>query len=159
MKRFKPIMLLLLSVIFVTACTNESVTVPKETQQTQASFPKDNKVNVSSLDMTVGAIKNAEKDIPKGDRLGGNKLVKLEVTVKNITEYSIPIAASTFRVLDSSGKYHANYAVEGELGQLIPGNKEIKGTVYFAIPKERVIEKVIYDDQVRSAFYEWKVEK
>lgn len=57
MKRFKPILLLLLSVIFITACTNEDVTIPKETRQTQALFPKDNKVNVSSLDMTVGAIK------------------------------------------------------------------------------------------------------
>lgn len=158
MKRFKWIPLLLLSVFFITACTNEPA-VTKEPKQVQAFFSEDNKVNVASLDMAIGQITDAKNDIPVGDKLGKNKLVKLDVTLKNTTEYGIPIAASTFHVLDSSGKYHANYAVEGELGQVISGGKALKGTVYFAIPKERTIEKVIYEDKARSAYQEWKVEK
>ncbi|MBC1317809.1 hypothetical protein [Listeria booriae] len=158
MKRFKWIPLLLLSVFCITACTNEPV-VTKEPKKVQASFSEDNKVNVASLDMEVGKVTDAKKDIPFGDKLGNNKLVRLDVTLKNTTEYGIPIAASTFHVLDSSGKYHANYAMEGELGQVIPGGEVLEGMIYFAIPEERTIEKVIYEDKARSAYQEWKVEK
>ncbi|EUJ43580.1 DUF4352 domain-containing protein [Listeria riparia] len=158
MKRFKWIPLLLLAVFCITACTNEADVI-KEPQQVQASFPEDNKVNVASLDMTVGEVTDANKDIPVGDKLGNNKLVKLDVTLKNTTEYGIPIASSTFRILDSSGKYHRNYAMEDELGQIISGGEVLEGMIYFAIPKERTIEKVIYEDTTRSAYQEWRVEK
>ncbi|MBA3927626.1 DUF4352 domain-containing protein [Listeria rustica] len=134
---------------------------PKKTEMkpTQHTFSKNNTATVASLKIEMLGIKDAEKSIPKHEKLEDKKLVKVDMRMSNMTEYKIPMAASLFKVLDSNGKYQPNYPMLDELGQTIAGNKEIRGVVYFAIPKNSVIEKIVYEDPKRDALHEWTVEK
>lgn len=134
---------------------------PKQTavKQMQHAFPKDEAAVVTSLKIQMLSIKDASKNIPKGEELKDKKLMKVEMKIGNMTEYNIPMAASFFKALDSSGKYQLNYPMVDELGETISGDKVVHGAVYFAIPKDRVIEKIVYEDPKRDAFYEWAVAK
>lgn len=149
----------LFAVSILVSCQQNEEPKKAELKPTQHAFPKNNTATVASLKMEMLGIKDAEKSIPKHEKLKGKKLVKVDMKINNMTEYKIPMAASLFKVLDSNGKYQPNYPMVDELGQTIAGNKEIRGVVYFAIPKNSVVDKIVYEDPKRDAFHEWTVEK
>lgn len=149
----------LFAISILASCQDNKEATKLVSKQTQHDFPKDETAIVTSLKMEILSVKDASKSIPKADNLTGKKLIKVEVSIENMTEYNIPMAASLFRVLDSNGKYQSNYPMLDELGETISGDKKIHGAVYFAIPSNSVIEKILYEDLNRDAFYEWVVEQ
>ncbi|MBC1435173.1 DUF4352 domain-containing protein [Listeria rocourtiae] len=158
----KKIILLLSSLFAVSilvSCQQNEEPKKTETKATQHAFPRNNTATVASLKIEMLGIKAAENSLPKHEKLEGKKLVKVDMRISNMTEYEIPIAASLFKVLDSNGKYQTNYPMVDELGQTIVGNKEVRGVVYFVLPKNSAIEKIVYEDSRRDAFHEWTVEK
>ncbi|KGL42482.1 hypothetical protein DUK53_04260 [Listeria sp. SHR_NRA_18] len=158
----KKIILLISSLFVVSVLVScQQNEEPKQTtaKQMQHDFPKDEAAIVTSLKIEMVSIKDASKSLPKGENLKEKKLMKVKMKIGNMTEYNIPMAASFFKALDSNGKYQLNYPMVDELGETISGDKVIHGAVYFAIPKDRVIEKIVYEDPKRDAFYEWAVEK
>ncbi|MBC2318250.1 DUF4352 domain-containing protein [Listeria booriae] len=163
----KKIILLLCSLVTISilaSCQkNEEPTKPV-VKQTQHNFQKKQPAVVTSLKIEMLSIKDASKSIPKTEKskdkqLKDKRLLKVEMKIENMTEYNIPMAASLFKVLDSNGKYQPNYPMLDELGETISGNKTVRGAVYFVIPKDSVIEKIVFEDPKRDAFHEWAVEK
>lgn len=163
----KKIILLLCSLVTISilaSCQKNEEPAKPAVKQTQHAFPKEKPAIVTSLKIEMLSIKDASKSIPKTEKLRDKelkdkKLMKVEMKIENMTEYNIPIAASLFKVLDSNGKYQSNYPMLDELGETIAGKKTVQGAVYFAIPKGTVIEKIVFEDPTRDAFYEWAVEK
>ncbi|MBC1435191.1 DUF4352 domain-containing protein [Listeria rocourtiae] len=163
MKKILLLISSLLAISILVACQKSEEPKPKSkqpaTELTQHAFPKNQTVIVTSLKMEMLSIKDVSQKLPTGEELSDKKLMKVEMKIGNMTEYNIPMAASLFKVLDSHGKYQSNYPMVDELGETISGNKVIHGAVYFAIPKDSVIEKIVFEDEKRAAFHEWAVEK
>lgn len=153
------------SLLVLTACSANETTKPvKNTTKTEAKTAKKTtitptKVTVSSLEFSQLKLEAGTNKVFDKEAEKTSDLYVLDLTIKNKAEDDITIAAAHFKALASGGKYVKNYPTLDELGQVIAGEHQVTGKIYFAVPKSEKIEKIIYEDKDRVAYQEWKINK